>query len=460
MKTKITLILVALFMSVNLGFAQQDEECMTNLTIFTDYYKSKKYDEAYEPWMKVRNKCPKFNRAIYAYGEKILKHKIDNSTGAEQKAYIDDLMLLWDQALEYFPSKYDLGEVLSDKGLLMYDNKKALGVTDKQLFDAFDKAYKQDLENFTSAKGLYVYFTSIVDMYKAGQAPIQDVFNKYDDISDKIEKEVGNFTEKLNKLVTKEESGQKLSSKEEKYKKYYEDSLEAYDKISGSIDTYLGQLANCENLIPLYKKDFETYKNDAVWLKRAVNRMYNKECTDDPLYIELVKAYDATDPSADTKYFVATILFNQGKDNEAMDYLKQAFDLQTDTYKKGKLAEKIGSILKKKGRYGEARGYYRESLKLNPSNGRPHLAIAAMYAASANNCGDTNFNKRAMFWYAAQEALKAGKVDANLKSAANQTYESYMAKAPSRSEIFSCSCSGQVIKFNCWTGGSVTVPSL
>ena len=73
MKTRIILVLAALFLTVNFGFAQQDEECMLNLTLMNDYVKSKKYDEAYEPWMKVRNKCPKFSYAIYAYGEKILE---------------------------------------------------------------------------------------------------------------------------------------------------------------------------------------------------------------------------------------------------------------------------------------------------------------------------------------------------------------------------------------------------
>ena len=58
MKTRITLIIAALLMVTNSGFAQQDEECMLNLTMFNDNVKSKKYDEAYEPWMKVRNKCP------------------------------------------------------------------------------------------------------------------------------------------------------------------------------------------------------------------------------------------------------------------------------------------------------------------------------------------------------------------------------------------------------------------
>ena len=157
MKTRITLVFAALLFGLNMSFAQQDEECMTNLTIFTDYYKSKKYDEAYSPWMKVRNKCPKFNRAIYAYGEKILEHKIENSTGADKVGYINDLMKLWDEALVNFSSNYSNGEVLVDKAELMYDHKKELGLNDKQIYDAFDKAFKTDLENFSSPRGLYIY---------------------------------------------------------------------------------------------------------------------------------------------------------------------------------------------------------------------------------------------------------------------------------------------------------------
>ncbi|MBR9844985.1 MAG: hypothetical protein GYB35_02195 [Algicola sp.] len=460
MKTRIILVLAALFLTANSGFAQQDEECMLNLTLMNDYVKSKKYDEAYEPWMKVRTKCPKFSYAIYAYGEKILDHKIDNSSGQEKLDYINDLMLVWDKGMEYFPSKYDTGEILSDKGLLMYDNQKELGLTDKQVYDAFDKAYKQDLENFRSAKGLYVYFTKIVDLYKADEAPIQDVFNKYDDVSEQLENINESYTLKLNKLIEKEDAGTALSKKEDKYKTFYQKSLEANEKISGSLDTYLGQLANCENLIPLYKKDFPTYKNDAVWLKRAVSRMYNKECTDDPLYIDLVKAYDATAPSSDTKYFVATILYKQGNDSEAEKYIKQAYDLETDTFKKGKLAYRIANNFKKKGSFGSARNYYREALKLNPSDGKPHLQIASMYAKSANSCGDTNFNKRAVFWYAAQEALKAGKVDPTLKSSAQQAANSYNANAPTKSEIFQEGNAGTTINIGCWIGGSVTVPNL
>jgi len=72
MKTRITFLLAFLFFVSNLSVAQQDEECMTKLSIFHEYVKAKNFDAAYDSWMDVRTKCPKFNNAIYIDGEKIL----------------------------------------------------------------------------------------------------------------------------------------------------------------------------------------------------------------------------------------------------------------------------------------------------------------------------------------------------------------------------------------------------
>jgi tetratricopeptide (TPR) repeat protein len=439
-----------------MGFAQQDEECMNNLSIFDSYYKSKKYDEAYGPWKLVREKCPKFNRAIYAYGEKILKHKIDNTTGEEQVAHIRDLMLLWDQAREHFPSKYDLGEVLADKAQLAYKYREELNISLQEDYDMFDEAYKKDREQFTSAQGLYTYFSIAVDLYDAGSKTpeeAQKMFDKYDDVMEMIEVIEESYTQKLNKLVEKEDAGTPLSKKEESQKKFYEDSIEAFEKVTSSMDQKLGDRANCEVLVPLYEKDFEENKNDAVWLQRAMNRMYVKECKEDPLFLKLVEQKNKIEPSADTSFYLYLLTGEQ-------KYFDQTVKLETDPLKKSKLYKKLAQELKAKGNYGKAREYYMDALKLNPSDGSPYLQIAAMYAKSANSCGDTNFNKRAVFWLAADEAEKAGRVDGRLKKAAAQTAASYRASAPSKADIFSCSCSGEVIKIGCWIGRSVTVPNI
>ena len=61
------------------SFSQANEEDINALSIFTEYVKAKNYDAAFEPWMELRQRNPKFNSAIYVYGERILKYKIENS---------------------------------------------------------------------------------------------------------------------------------------------------------------------------------------------------------------------------------------------------------------------------------------------------------------------------------------------------------------------------------------------
>jgi tetratricopeptide (TPR) repeat protein len=300
----------------------------------------------------------------------------------------------------------------------------------------------------------------MVDLYDSGDKTASQLFNKYDDITEKVDQEIGNYSESLNALIEKEDAGTALTSKEERYKNSYESYLNAYDQILSSINSKLGSRANCENLVPLYTKDFEANKTNAVWLQRAAGNMSSKDCTDDPLFFKLVNAYHNLSPSANSAYYLGILKDKEGKTSEAIKFYEQAIGLQTDAFKKAKLYEKIGDKLKARKDYGSARNYFRNALKFNPSNGRPHLKIADMYNDSANNCGDTNFNKRAVFWLAADEAEKAGRVDPTLKSAAAQAATSYNAKAPTKSEIFEAGNAGEKINIGCWIGASVIVPSL
>lgn len=47
--------------------------------------------------------------------------------------------------------------------------------------------------------------------------------------------------------------------------------------------------------------------------------------------------------------------------------------------------------------------------------GRAHLLISNMYASSANNCGTSQFDKRAVYWLAEKEARKAARIDVSIR---------------------------------------------
>ena len=235
----------------------QNPECTTNLSIFVENAKVKNYEAAYTPWKMVYDQCPDLNRATFVYGERILKDKIKNSSGADKDAFIADLLNLYDDNMKYFPKKAKYGAMETKKTMLKYDNKMLSNV---EVYEGLSKAFTKDRANFKNPKALYLYFSSLVDLNAEGKKELQEVFDVYDDVTEKIEEENKKLTAKISKLLPKEEAGT-ITTKEKKILKAATTNSKSFGKIAGSIDTKLGKLADCDNLIPLYQKNFEQTKS-------------------------------------------------------------------------------------------------------------------------------------------------------------------------------------------------------
>ena len=455
------LILIILLISFNLSHSQQSEDDINALSIFNEYSKAKNYEAAFNPWMELRSRNPSFHLGIYSEGEKILKYKIKNSIGEEKINFIQDLIFLYSQRREYFQRKTPLGKFLAKSAKLQYDFMKELNISNLDVFNSFDNAFKLDLETFNNPKDLLTYFKLAVELFDEGIKTAEELFNKYDEISEKVESEVENYTLKLNVFLPSNDSIQTIYTKKDAQKiRAYNSYLKGYEQISKGMDISLGIRANCDNLIILYDKNYHENKNDGLWLQRAMNRLADKDCIDTELFVRILQQKNNLDPNPDTSYYLGIIKDREGKSDEALDYYNQAIELQKDGYKKAKILFKIATNFKKSGLFFKARNYYRKALGFNPSMGKCYIAIAQMYASSAKNCGSDNFSQRAVYWLASVEALKASKVDSNLKKAANSSSENYLAKAPQKSEIFSSGREGEIIKIGCWIGSSVKVPNL
>ena len=101
--------------------------------------------------------------------------------------------------------------------------------------------------------------------------------------------------------MDKEEAGTTLSEKEQRAKDVYENNLGVYSTVEGSVNGKLGQLADCENLIPFYEKDYENKKNDVDWIKAASNRLDAKDC-DSKLSSKLAARLNQLEPSSTSAY--------------------------------------------------------------------------------------------------------------------------------------------------------------
>lgn len=438
------------------------DECIEKLSIFAESAKIKNYEAAYEPWKIVLDNCPTLNVATYQYGELILKDFIKKSSNDEEKKrYLDELLTMYDQWVANFPIRKginQIGKIYSSKGQAMLDN----GISDKSLiYDTFDYAFNNDPNSFTNPKSLAYYFQTGYDLFKTGsKIDLETLFEKYEELTEKFQLLKTDISKNIDIILNKEELGTPLTSREERNKRIYDTNSRAVSAYLQLIDQLIAKEATCDILIPLYSKSFEENKNNSLWIRRAAGRLDGKDCSDDPLFVTLVEQLHSLEPSADSAYYLGILNDKQGNSEDALKYYQESVSLQTDNYKKANILYKIAVKFKNAGRRVSARNYAEQALSFQPSLGQAYLLIANMYADSANGCGDTQFNKRAVFWLAAQTAIKAGRVDSSLKKISDRTAAAFNGRAPSKTDIFTEGNQGTSIRFSCWIGKSVKVPNL
>ena len=457
MKTKFILLLSGVLLSSGLVKAQSNADCATKAALAYDDAKAKRYEQAYKPLMEVKEKCPTYSLATFQYLDRVLKDKMSKATGADKATLVQETIDLMNDRLKYFPDKTNAAEVQGDIAMLRLENE--IGTKEEQ-FAAFDAAFKADRASFTSARALYAYFSLLVDLQDEGKRTLDDVFQNYDEVISKVEEEENKMAEFLAPLLVKQDAGEQLTAKEQQLVDNSEINLKAYSTVKSSINGKLGQRADCDNLIPLYNKDFAERKTDVAWLKVASGRLSAKDCTEDPIFFKLSEALHAAEPSAKSALYLGQLADAKGNGTQAMKYYNESAELETNASDKSRVYMKLGDNFKKKGSFGQAKTYYNKALAAKPSAGRAYLQIADMIARSANDCGETTFDKRAVYWLAADYASRAGRVDPSLSSVANQAVSAYKGRAPQKSDIFQAGKEGASVRIGCWIGETVRVPSL
>jgi tetratricopeptide (TPR) repeat protein len=427
MKTKLT-FLVIIFFSFHIH--AQNRGCDEKVIQFSEFVKLNNFSEAFLPWYDVRKKCPSLDERIYSSGTKILQYKIDNaSTTDEKEIIVRDLLKLYDEHDKNFP-KNNKGNGVN-KAMVLHENKVG---TSEEIYTLLDNAFKENPKNVTNANALYVYFDLFYSQYKEGKKEIQpdDVFVKRDAIAARIS------------IASKSDSA---------------DDIESYKRVLEGVDALISGLAVCDKLIPFYQKNYDFKKSDALWLENATTSLLSKKCASDPLFAKMAAELHQIKPSSRSAYNLGIVALNNKSQMKAIAYFNESAELNMDLNEKAKTYYMIATFLSNSNK-SEAREYARKAAVAYPSFGKTYLLIAQLYANSDNECGETPFEKKAIYYLAAETAKKAGEVDPFLKITANKQAEAYLKKAPSKEEIKAAKRSGKNITFNCWINESVMVPKL
>jgi tetratricopeptide (TPR) repeat protein len=453
MKLKNTFLIALTLFSFAFAKAQVSPECGNMLSLFAEDAKAKNYDAAYKQLLPLIEKCPDASPAIYQYGEKIYEYRLKKKIG-DVNENVDGLIRMLKTEITDYPDAVNITKKDIEMAQIMYTYKVG---TQEEQFQKFDNDFNKDKDNFTDPKALITYFKLAEKQFKDGAMDLQQLFSIYDKLTSHIESLQDERSKVVADLLTKQETTE-LTDKEEKNIGYQEANLKNYGIVMGSVNGTLGELADCDKLIPLYDAEFETNKANKEWLSNVLVRLQKKDCTDAPLYIKSVKALHAINPSAKTALGLGNIATTT---KEKFQYWDQAIELGIDNDNKANIYYKKGNVYKSQGQFGSARRAYLDATELKPSFGQPYLKIADMVANSTGSCGANPLEKRAIYWVAARYAEKAGRVDPSLRKTAAKYVASYNGAAPSKRDIFSNPNynSGQTITFNCWVGESVRIPN-
>jgi tetratricopeptide (TPR) repeat protein len=441
---KITFLLAVTVFLVTVKTNAQDDalrECTIKYNLFKGDFQSKKYEDAYINWIYLMDNCEDLSINIYKYGSDLVQDIRKDPVLAKR---------VYEQRLKYYPNESP-AKVHSDYATYLADNNLA---SDKEVFVILEKAYEISPQDM-GVRNIYKYFQGVTDKYK-DENP-QRVFDTYDDVVESVGEKLDGYAQRINELS---DSTRVLDSKEKRLLQAYQTNSTALGTIEGGLDAIISEIATCDRLVPLYKRDFEANKNNSIWLRRAVSRMFSKECQDEPMFETLAKAYAEASPSPDSYSFYAGILEKNGDASGAIAMRKKAFDLETDPIKKSRYKLKFAETAKNRGQLSEARSLAREAIRYNPSSGRAYLLIARLYQSSVNNCGSGEFEKRMVYAAALRQAQIAESVDPSMSSVARKYVDNYRANLPSKKVIFTAGVTpGSSYTIKCWIGETVNVPN-
>lgn len=379
-------------------------ECAKNLSNMSSFVKVNMFDYAYDSWRYCFVNCPGASKNIYIMGAKILKHKIENS---EDKGiadrFVDTLMILYSQRIQHFGQE---GYVLGWQGVDLLKYRPS------DLEDAYNYLKKSiELMKYRSEEAVGITFMQATNvLYKNKLISKDEVVNNYIKVSSYLEQRL-----KSSKSVDKTELAM--------------DNVEKIFTACGAAD--------CETLTGIFEPKFNADRTNAELLKNISVILEKSKCTDSKLYLSVLVELYNIEPSADLAKSIAPLYHNTGDYNNSVSYFKKAIELETDIDTKAKLYVILAQIYSDNLKdYSIARNYAYEAIKLNNNFGEPYIIIGDAYIKSCEENGESDFEKRTVYWAAVDKYQKAMAADPSVSDKAKTLISRYSDHFPLKEETF------------------------
>ncbi len=422
-------------------------------------YKAENYTPLYERWKKSFDDCvdTKFGKNILIDAEYIVTAALDATPKGDPKRVDMETYLVkaFDKNIEKYPDQANYYAAQKVSYLRYYE----IG-NNGQWLSAYDKAFIGEAASDLPSSAMSDYFYLGQVMLDAKEIKFDKMLDIYNSIKGALDKNIERSNieiaelEKLDSLGTISKQQKASLDQKTTQRKAYADS---YNYVEGTVET----LYTCDRLIPTYKEQYTTKQNDIIWLNQVRGVLLYNECSEDADFADQVenqyaKLYCQQNPEkCQSESSSGTTKTSGSSDLVANDYSTGLRMIQRKQYGKGasllaNVANNSNYSSKERANaayyaaYGylqieslsNARSYASKATSLRGGWGDPYLIMASAYAKGANSCGSSLFEKKSAYWFAADVAKKAARVDPRSSSKANRAASSFEKAAPTKADMF------------------------
>lgn len=391
-------------------------------SLYRTHFDQENYDMARSHWTYVFKNAPAIRQRLHVDGVRMFEHFIGEAEGDERERLIDTLFMIYDLRMKCFGKD---ASVMAYKASDMYTLRSS---EMEEVRKTFERAIEMS-GNETRHFFLLPYMVSVVRGERAGHISKQNVVEKFEKVTDIIEYNIGKGNEVAGFTAARE-------------------------RIEPLVSDYM----DCETLLPMVKRNYPDQKGNAEQLNRMFSQLRMARCTDDPIYMKVLKSLNELEPTADNSFRIANSLSTGGNLRGSIPHYQKAAELEKDNAKKAEYLLELAKVYRRLEDFPQSRRFARQAIELRSNWGEPYILIGDLYASSGPLCGPgTGWDSQVVVWAALDMYERAKSVDASAASEANSRISRYERFMPPRSEGFMRSIEeGDSYKVGCWINETTT----
>lgn len=387
------------------GQGQDSINCLMNLSLYREFFKHNNYNDAIKSWRRAFNECPASSQNMYVDGVKMYKKFISGEKNPDVvDAYVDTIMLIYDQRIEYFN---DEANILGRKAIDLLRYRKDNIESIEQAYTFLGKSIRLDPDEARDAV-IILFVNASVSLNKAGVTTVDQAIDDYFLASEIID---GNLEKNPNDR--------------------------RFGRAKENVDEFMldANIMDCDALNSYYEPKFEANKNDEAFLNKMIDFYYNAACDRSDMYVMASEQLYKIDPSHESAYKLARLLVAKEDYEKASQYYQEAVAGDVDGETRAQYYYELAQVTRVLGNTCQAIEYAREATKNDPNYGDAYILLGDLYIESRSNLGD-EFEQRTAFWAAADKYIQAKNVDAATASDANKRINDYASQYPDGEAIF------------------------